>query len=133
MFYLTRPILSNDSKIYYKMVGDNMKYYKADDAPRNTPIWAVSYKKNNDDWCMPIHGEIRNNKFNYKLLGKEDKSVSCRNNYYADTFEEIVEVCNELNDLMCKKIDYFQRAILQAKIYQERIKNINGRINKLPL
>ena len=109
-----------------------MKYYKVDDAPRNTPIWAVAYSVDNNNErhilrCLPTQGEIlkyeqikyccscsdrfcpyKKDKQGYVM----SKSVEYRNRYYADTYEEAVEMYNELVD---KRINDLNQAIIQAQ------------------
>lgn len=109
-----------------------MKYYKADNAPINTPIWAVAYSVDNNNErhilrCLPLQGVIlkydqlkyscsyRNRFCPYKKDKQGyvmSKSVEYQNRCYADTYEEAVELYNELVN---KRINDLNQAIIQAQ------------------
>lgn len=116
--------------------GIRMKYYRDvvyghnDILPFNRPIWGLNYSINNeteykDLICLPVLGEIvdRTGKFRiwssdfvpYKKGTSELRKsgmVSARSRIYADTYEEAVEMYNEL---VQKRIDNLYRMINEAE------------------
>lgn len=107
-----------------------MKYYYSDQskAPVGKPIWGLAYDINDDTErhdlkCEPVLGEIVNNGLRYNSLrfvpykkGTKVKrgsgSVRRDSRMYADTYEEAVEM---YNDLVQRRIDNLQRMIESAK------------------
>ena len=104
-------------KYHYKkitnIIGQTMEVkYQLKDLPVNTPIWGFAYSINDDTTCsrlkcLPVLGEIKPNEryenrskfYPYKTNTTElntSKSVYFQNRMYADTYEEAVEMYNEL-------------------------------------
>lgn len=101
--------------------GENKEYdmgYDIKDLPVNKPIWAVAYDINNDTAhvnlrCLPTLGEIvlsdppENSRFKaYKKGSSEFKVgwVGYNARWYADTFEEAVELYNGLVQKRIKRL-----------------------------
>lgn len=110
--------------------GESREYdmgYDINDLPINKPIWAVAYEINNDTThvrlkCLPTMGEIvldsnpTQSKFRaYKKGSSEFKSgwVFYDSRWYADTFDEAVELYNEL---VQKRIDRLEELLNNAKM-----------------
>lgn len=106
-----------------------MKYYdhSIKDLPLNKPIYGLAYNINDDTRhkrlsCLPILGEITGEgKWNiyeftpYKKGTNERRksgSVDYYSRYYADTYEEAVEMYNEL---VQKRIDNLKLMIEEAE------------------
>ena len=92
-------------------------YYKIEP---NTPIWACAYQANSKNSgliykCEPVQGEIdlggkfHKYKRNRKLASSE---VSADSRAYADTYEECLELYNEL---VQNRIDELNRIIEHTK------------------
>lgn len=95
--------------------------------PLNKPIWAVAYSVNdttehNDLLCKPTLGEIRQygnyrsgSFFPYKKGTTEVRTtggVNFQSRMYADTYEEAVELYNEL---VQKRIDNLFSMVIKAE------------------
>ncbi len=110
--------------------GESHEYdmgYDINDLPVNKPIWAVAYEINNDTAhvrlkCLPTMGKIvldgnpAQSKFRaYKKGSSEFKSgwVFYDSRWYADTFDEAVELYNEL---VQKRIDRLEELLNDAKM-----------------
>lgn len=96
-----------------------MKYYGSDrhNAPVCKPIWGLAYDINDDTEhkrliCKPVLGEIVGHNFYQYKKGTTEKRKSGRVSYwariYADTYEEAVDMYNEL---VQKRIDNLLRMI----------------------
>lgn len=99
--------------------------YDVDKLPVNSPIWAVAYDINDDTEyrrlsCLPVYGEITGKGYSYcfypykkgTLDKRETGRVSFQSRMYADTYEEAVELYNEL---VQKRIDNLYRLIKDAE------------------
>ena len=101
--------------------------YNVDNLPTNKPVWAVAYDVNNDTRhvnlkCLPVLGEIRRWKYyrgadfypykkgttEVRLTGK----VHYNSRVYADTYEEAVQMYNEL---IKRRIETLYKMIEEAK------------------
>ena len=104
-----------------------MKYYGNDrhNAPVGKPIWGLAYDINDDtEWhnlkCEPTLGEIIETGGLLKFIPykkgtselRRGSSVHLRSRVYADTYEEAIDMYNEL---VQKRIDNLQRMIELAK------------------
>lgn len=109
-----------------------MKYYSHDikDLPLNKPIYGFAYSVNDDTRdkrlsCLPVLGEIGENNilkkycrycfYPYKKGTKTRKksgTVDFMSRYYTDTYEEAVEMYNEL---VQKRIDNLKLMIEEAE------------------
>lgn len=112
-----------------------MKYYTSysiskDKLPVNKPIWALAYSINDDTEhkrliCKPVQGEIRENTntkrwcshifYPYKKGTTEIRksgSVDYYSRMYADTYEEAIEMFNEL---VQTRIDNLNRMAREAE------------------
>lgn len=111
-----------------------MKYYNHDieKLPLNKPIYGFAYSVNDDTRdkrlnCLPVLGEIGENNYSnhkawyqyafysYKKGTNERKKsgiVEYRSRWYADTYEEAVEMYNEL---VQKRIDNLKLMIKEAE------------------
>ena len=103
-------------------------YYEKGEVPINKPIWGLAYTIKNDTahhkyFCKPVLGEIRETYHGYSDWGTfypykkngeicESKGVSLNARYYADTYEEAVEMYNEL---VQQRIDRLHKAIYEAE------------------
>lgn len=104
-------------KYYYKdPYGQYYNTYSISELPLNKPIWGFAYSINDDTEdkrliCLPVQGEISENiNRDYKIWSKycfipykkgtntKRKSgvVDFNSRMYADTYEEAVEMFNEL-------------------------------------
>ena len=101
-----------------------MKYYSSErhKAPVCKPIWGLAYDINDDTEhhnliCKPVLGEIVNRSFHTYKKGTTERRQSGKVSYwsrvYADTYEEAVEMYNEL---VQKRIDNLHRMIESAKL-----------------
>lgn len=86
--------------------------YEANEVPVNVPLWGFAYAIKNDTmhreyYCKPVLGELRKPNhcysdwvvfYPYKKNGEicKSKGVNLNARYYADTYEEAVEMYNEL-------------------------------------
>ena len=85
--------------------------YEANEVPVNVPLWGFAYTIKNDTmhreyYCKPVLGELRVHHiypncvtfYPYKKNGEicKSKGVNLNARYYADTYEEAVEMYNEL-------------------------------------
>lgn len=95
--------------------------YDLNDLPINKPIWAFAYTIKNDTaqrtyYSSPVCGEINEHgvfhpyKKNGDLSGSKYYNFNSRS--YADTYEEAVDMYNEL---VQKRIDRLKAAIEDAK------------------
>lgn len=95
--------------------------YDLNDLPIDKPIWAFAYTIKNDTaqrtyYSLPVCGEINEHgvfrpyKKNGDLSGSKYYNFNSRS--YADTYEEAVEMYNEL---VQKRIDRLKAAIEDAK------------------
>ena len=99
--------------------------YDIKDLPLNKPIYGFAYKINDDTRdkrlsCLPTLGEICKNSWQayfypYKKGTKEKRKssvVELNSRYYADSYEEAVEMYNEL---VQKRIDKLKLMIKEAE------------------
>ena len=98
-----------------------MKYRRTDNPPKDKPIYALMYHVSNgyehDIICLPIQGEVssKNHMFcpykkgTTKLLKAEKVYWMLRE--YADTYEEAVEMYNEMVD---RRISRLKRELDEA-------------------
>lgn len=109
-----------------------MKYYNHDieKLPLNKPIYGFAYSVNDDTRdkrlnCLPVLGEVGENNipkkwceycfYQYKKGTKtirKSGAVDYYSRYYADTYEEAVEMYNEL---VQKRIDNLKLMIEEAE------------------
>ena len=90
--------------------------------PIESPLWAVAYDINDDTEyrrlsCAPIRGEITEKGYFYPykketLNRRKTGRVGIQSRMYADTYEEAVELYNEL---VQKRIDNLCRLIKDAE------------------
>lgn len=120
-------------KYYYKdPYGQYYNTYSISELPLNKPIWGFAYSINDDTEdkrliCLPVQGEIFENiNRNYKIWSKycfipykkgtntKRKSgvVDFNSRMYADTYEEAVEMFNEL---VQQRIDNLYQMAEKAK------------------
>lgn len=101
-----------------------MKYVGNDRyrAPHNVPIWGLAYDINNETEhrnfsCKPVQGEIVNHMFYPYKKGTTERRLSGKVNYwarmYADTYDEAVELYNEL---VQERIDTLYKLICSAQL-----------------
>lgn len=106
--------LSNGTIIEYS--------YNREDLPLNKPIYGFAYSVNDDTRdkrlnCLPVLGEITDGAYftPYKK-GTNEKRISGKvqlnSRWYADTYEEAVEMYNEL---VQKRIDNLKLMIEEAE------------------
>ena len=100
------------------------KPYDISDLPVGKPIWGFAYEIKNDTmhrvcYSKPVRGEIVVSPYHtkfypYKKNGKlcESKGVSFESRRYADTYEEAVEMYNEL---VQDRINRLRTAAIQAE------------------
>ena len=102
--------------------------YQKGEVPINKPIWGFAYTIKNDTahhkyFSKPMLGELRETNhsysdwavfFPYKKNGEiyKSKGVNLNARYYADTYEEAVEMYNEL---VQQRIDRLHKAIREAE------------------
>lgn len=98
--------------------------YEKGEVPINKPIWGFAYTIKNDTahhkyFSKPVLGELREGYpdfvfFPYKTNGEicKSKGVNFNARYYADTYEEAVEMYNEL---VQQRIDRLHKAIHEAE------------------
>ena len=102
--------------------------YEKGEVPINKPIWGFAYTIKNDTahhkyFSKPVLGELRETNHSYpdwavflpyKKNGEicKSKGVNLNARYYADTYEEAVEMYNEL---VQQRIDRLHKAIHEAE------------------
>lgn len=99
--------------------------YNIEDLPLNKPIYGFAYEVNDDTRykrlnCLPVLGEICKVSWNgcfypYKKGTNEKRKsgvVELNSRYYTDTYEEAVEMYNEL---VQKRIDNLKLMIEEAE------------------
>lgn len=102
--------------------------YEEGEVPVNKPLWGFAYNIKNDTahrkyFSKPILGELRETNhsysdwatfYPYKINGDicVSKGVNLNARYYADTYEEAVEMYNEL---VRNRIDRLHEAIMDAE------------------
>lgn len=108
--------------------------YRIQNLPQNTPVWGFAYSIDDDTdrrrlSCLPILGEICEN-LNGRYLaryvfcpykkGTTEKrasgSVDFESRMYADTYEEAVEMYNELVDKRIEKLHSMIQEAAEEKI-----------------
>lgn len=120
MKYYRRKYESNIESIEYD--------YEKGEVPVNKPLWGFAYNIKNDTahrkyFSKPILGELRETNhsysdwatfYPYKINGDicVSKGVNLNARYYADTYEEAVEMYNEL---VRNRIDRLHEAIMDAE------------------
>lgn len=124
-------------KYYYSdPYGQYYETYSIDELPLNKPVWGFAYSINDDTEdkrliCLPVQGEIHKNDNCHKWsdycfspykkgINTKRKSgvVDFNSRMYADTYEEAVEMFNEL---VQKRIDNLYQMAEKAKA--DMIKN----------
>lgn len=123
----------HETKVINKGKPDEYIYdygYDINKLPLNKPVWGFAYDINDDTKhrrlsCFPVLGEISENDikekwsiycfFPYKKGTKQKRksgAVDFNSRYYADTYEEAVEMYNEL---VQQRIDNLNRMVKEAE------------------
>lgn len=124
-------------KYYYSdPYGQYYETYSIDELPLNKPVWGFAYSINDDTEdkrliCLPVQGEIHKNDNCHKWsdycfspykkgtdIKRKSGVVDFNSRMYADTYEEAVEMFNEL---VQKRIDNLYQMAEKAKA--DMIKN----------